>query len=89
MVYLQICIKDCCKVNNWLVFCSIKEAQIKNITMSAYIPKIVIEHYSNIDKVRFENANGEIQMLIEKDFVNQDKKTDDEPDNYLNPHSQK
>jgi hypothetical protein len=56
--------------------------------MSTYTPKIVISHYSNINKVRFENANGEIQMMIEKDFANQHKKTDDEPENYLNPSSQ-
>jgi hypothetical protein len=57
--------------------------------MSTYIPKIVISHYSNINKVRFENANGEIQMMIEKDFANQHKKTNDEPDNSLNLSSQK
>jgi hypothetical protein len=57
--------------------------------MSTYIPKIVISNYSNINKVRFENANGEIQMLIEKDFVNRDQQNDDEPDSYLNPPNQK
>jgi hypothetical protein len=57
--------------------------------MSAYIPKIIISNFSNINKGRFENANGEIQMLIEKDFANQDQQTDDESDNYLNPYAQK
>jgi hypothetical protein len=52
--------------------------------MSAYIPKIVISQFSNINKVRFENANGEMQMTIEKDFAHQDIKTDDEADDYLN-----
>ncbi len=56
--------------------------------MSTYIPKIVIAHYSNINKVRVENAHGEMQTLIEKDFSNQDKKTDDERDNYSNSYSQ-
>jgi hypothetical protein len=48
--------------------------------MSAYIPKIVISQFSNINKVRFENANGEMQMTIEKDYSNQDNQTDDEPE---------
>jgi hypothetical protein len=52
--------------------------------MSAYIPKIVISQFSNINKVRFENANGEMQMTIEKDFAYQDIKTDDEAEDYLN-----
>lgn len=56
--------------------------------MSAYIPKIVISNYSNINKVRFENANGEIQMLIEKDPATQDYETEEEPDNYLNLQGQ-
>lgn len=56
--------------------------------MSAYIPKIVISNYSNINKVRFENANGEIQMLIEKDPATQDYETKEEPDNYLNLQGQ-
>ncbi|MGF7078164.1 DUF7009 family protein [Mucilaginibacter sp. UYCu711] len=51
--------------------------------MSTYIPKIVIAHYSNINKVRFENANGEIQMLIEKDFTGLDNASEDQSDNFF------
>lgn len=52
--------------------------------MSTYTPKIVISNYSNINKVRFENAHGELQMMIEKDLGSQDNKTEDESESYLN-----
>lgn len=48
--------------------------------MSTYTPKIVISNYSNINKVRFENAHGELQMLIEKDLTGLDNLNEDQND---------
>jgi hypothetical protein len=51
--------------------------------MSAYIPKIVISHFSNVNKGRFENANGEMQMLIEKDLTRIDNSNQDQSDDFF------
>jgi hypothetical protein len=40
--------------------------------MSTYNPKIDISQFGDTKKVRTENANGEIQLLIEKAYSNPD-----------------
>jgi hypothetical protein len=40
--------------------------------MSIYTPKIDISQFGNTKKVRAENANGEIQLLIEKGLLIQE-----------------
>ncbi|MDB5004294.1 MAG: hypothetical protein JWQ34_2519 [Mucilaginibacter sp.] len=61
----------------------------KNNIMTMYIPKIMIGKLANTDKVGFENNNGEVQLLIEKDFTCLDNVAEDQSDNYPNPLAEK
>lgn len=54
----------------WPVFCSVK-VKLKTYPMSTYTPKIDITQFGNVKKVRSENANGEIQLYIEKGLTDQ------------------
>lgn len=64
-------------------------ADFKNNIMSAYIPKIMIDELVNTNRVGFENNNGELKILIEKDFTCLDDVAEDQADNYPNPGAQK
>jgi hypothetical protein len=64
-------------------------ADFKNNIMTMYIPKIMISQFANTDRVGFEHNNGELQLLIEKDFTCLDNVDEDQSDNYPNPLAQK
>jgi hypothetical protein len=64
-------------------------ADFKNNIMTMYIPKIMITRLADTDQVGFENAHGEVQLLIEKDFTCLDEVDEDQSDNYPNPLAQK
>jgi hypothetical protein len=49
----------------------------------------MIGRLANTDKVGFENNDGEVQLLIEKDFTCLDNVADDQSDNYPNPMAEK
>ncbi|MDB4926141.1 hypothetical protein [Mucilaginibacter sp.] len=60
-------------------------ADFKNNIVTMYIPKIMIDELVNTNKVGFENNNGELKLLIEKDFTCLDNVAEDQSDNYPNP----
>jgi hypothetical protein len=64
-------------------------ADFKNNIMTMFIPKIMIAQLAGTDQVGFENAHGEVQLLIEKDFTCLDNVAEDQSDNYPNPLAQK
>jgi hypothetical protein len=61
--------------------------------MSTYIPKIVISSFSTRIKSGFENAHGEVEMMIEKDLTGLDKFQEEKNADFLsvtpNPSSGK
>lgn len=57
--------------------------------MTLYIPKIMIAQFANTDKVGVEASYGEVQLLLEKDFIYPDTVSDDQGDSYPNPFSLK
>jgi hypothetical protein len=64
-------------------------ADFKNNIITMYIPKIMITQFANTDKVGFANNDGELQLLIEKDFTCLDNVEEDQSDNYPNPMVEK
>lgn len=57
------------------------------ITLS--MPHKMIDELSETDKVGFENYDGELHLLVEKDFVCLDEVAEDQSDNYPNPLANK
>ena len=45
----------------------------------------MINELINTDRVGFENNDGELELLVEKDFVCLDTTAEDQSDNYPNP----
>jgi len=45
----------------------------------------MIDELIYTDKVGFENADGKLHLLVEKDFVCLDEVAEDQSDNYPNP----
>lgn len=46
--------------------------------MNLYIPKIIITEQPGTDKPGFENADGELPLIIESDFTDTSMINDDE-----------
>lgn len=53
------------------------------ITMS--LSHEMVDELINTDKVGFENIDGGLHLLVEKDFVCLDEVAEDQSDNYPNP----
>lgn len=49
----------------------------------------MIAQFANTDKVGVEASYGEVQLLLEKDFIYPDTVSDDQGDSYPNPFSLK
>ncbi|MGF7042621.1 DUF7009 family protein [Mucilaginibacter lappiensis] len=57
------------------------------ITLS--MPHSMLEELIHTDKVGFSNRDGDIQILVEKDFTCLDNVAEDQSDNYPNPLANK
>jgi hypothetical protein len=52
-----------------------------------YVPDYIANEWTTTDRVGFENNNGALYLLIEKDFKCLDNVAEDQSDNYPNPLS--
>lgn len=53
------------------------------------IPRTAIESFANKDIVGYDNQDGGVYLLVEKDFTCLDEVNEDQSDNYPNPLAQK
>jgi len=53
------------------------------------IPRTAIESFANTDVVGYDNQDGGVYLLIEKDFTCLDEVNEDQSDNYPNPLAKK
>jgi hypothetical protein len=53
------------------------------------VPGNVIEELDNTDRIGFEGKQGDLLLLVEKDFTCMDKVDGDQSDNYPNPLAEK
>jgi hypothetical protein len=61
----------------------------KNDTISLFMPGHMITELQDTGKVGFENVEGPVHLLVEKDFTCLDNVTEDQSDNYPNPLAEK
>jgi hypothetical protein len=64
-------------------------ADFDNSKITLLMPDPMVEEWTTTDRVGFENSNGPLYLLIEKDFKCLDNVMEDQSDNYPNPLSQK
>ena len=64
-------------------------ALFNNNTIILFVPKSMISELENTDRVGFENNNGALHLLVEKDFTCLDNVAEDQSDNYPNPLAEK
>ena len=60
-------------------------ASFENNAITIYMPQNMVNEWANTDRVGFEQSNGKIYLLVEKDFVCLDTVAEDQSDNYPNP----
>lgn len=63
------------------------KANFQNNKITLLMPDLMAEEWAITDRVGFENSNGLLYLLIEKDFKCLDNVTEDQSDNYQNPYS--
>lgn len=61
----------------------------KNNTITLFIPQEMVKKMVETDKVGFEDASGDIYLLVEKDFTCLESVEEDQSDNYPNPLTHK
>ena len=54
-----------------------------------FMPESMMAELTNSDKVGFENYNGDLHLLVEKDFTCLENVSEDQSDNYPNPLAEK
>ena len=64
-------------------------ASFINNTIMLKMPKSMLNELANTDRVGFENNNGQLHLLVEKDFKCLDNVAEDQSDNYPNPLAEK
>lgn len=62
-------------------------ADFKDQKITLFVPMLMAGEWTNTDRVGFENSNGPLYILIEKDFKCLDNVAEDQSDNYPNPLS--
>jgi hypothetical protein len=60
-------------------------AEFLNNTITLFMPRFMINELAGTEKVGFEDKNGPVQLLVEKDFTCLDNVEEDQSDNYPNP----
>ena len=53
--------------------------------ITLFVPHTMIDRLANTDEVGFENEQGKLFLLVEKDFTCLDNVAEDQSDNYPNP----
>jgi hypothetical protein len=64
-------------------------AEFNDNTITLFVPHSMIEQLANTDEVGFENEQGKLFLLVEKDFTCLDNVAEDQSDNYPNPLAEK
>lgn len=64
-------------------------ATLVNNTITLFMPRSMMLEWENTDKVGFETHNGDLHLLVEKDFTCLDRVDEDQSDNYANPLANK
>jgi hypothetical protein len=57
--------------------------------ITLFVPHTMIDKLANTDEVGFENEQGKLFLLVEKDFTCLDEVSEDQSDNYPNPLAEK
>lgn len=57
--------------------------------ITLFVPHTMIDRLANTDEVGFENEQGKLFLLVEKDFTCLDNVAEDQSDNYPNPLTEK
>ena len=60
-------------------------ANFQNNKITLFMPNALTEEWTSTDRVGFENNDGQLYLLIEKDFKCLDNVAEDQSDNYPNP----
>jgi hypothetical protein len=60
-------------------------SSFQNNTITLFMPERMIGELADTDAVGFENRNGDLRLLVEKDFTCMDNVAEDQSDNYPNP----
>ncbi|MDN5288139.1 MAG: hypothetical protein JWR38_4413 [Mucilaginibacter sp.] len=60
-------------------------AEFKNNTITLFMPQLMMNELADTDRVGFDDKNGPVQLLVEKDFTCLDNVEEDQSDNYPNP----
>jgi hypothetical protein len=61
------------------------QAHFENNSITLSMPDYLVDEWANTERVGFENADGNLYLLIEKDFMCLDNVAEDQSDNYPNP----
>jgi len=62
-------------------------ANFENNNITLYMPAAMADEWVNTERVGFENKEGDLYLLIEKDFKCLDNVAEDQSDNYPNPQA--
>lgn len=57
--------------------------------ITLFVPHSMVASLANTDEVGFENGQGQLFLLVEKDFTCLDSVDEDQSDNYPNPLAEK
>jgi hypothetical protein len=60
-------------------------AEFKDNTITLFMPRLMMNELADTDRVGFDDKNGPVQLLVEKDFTCLDNVEEDQSDNYPNP----
>jgi hypothetical protein len=64
-------------------------SSFKNDTITLFMPKSMISELIDTDRIGFENNDGQLHLLVEKDFTCLENVAEDQSDNYPNPLTEK
>lgn len=65
------------------------QATFNNNTITLLMPKTMVDELANTERVGFDNEDGKLFLLVEKDFTCLDNVDEDQSDNYPNPLAEK
>jgi len=57
--------------------------------ITLFVPHSMVQRLAETDEVGFENEQGQLFLLVEKDFTCLDEVEEDQSDNYPNPLTEK
>jgi len=60
-------------------------ADFRDNVVTVYMPHNMLYRLAETEDVGFENSNGKLHILVEKDFVCLDNVVEDQSDNYPHP----